>query len=226
MNPIKLKKRCDNNSCKAIETDDGDFFKCCKSCRVTNYCSRSCQKEDWKIGHKLTCNSTKAEGVDRFTNSQMKILKHIPRWIALNNGGFCAIARLSLLDKYDTKDYFTTINIKYIGGPLMFQIIDYVVTKQKTGEKITIHDADPSECLSYMVQLDSLDYRVTKSLKIRPLDYEIVRENGGFDDETLDMLIKNFIKTINSGGNSYRDKQERFSEFKENCISSNPDIFS
>ena len=35
-------------------------LKCCTQCKVVYYCSRTCQKEDWKAGHKEACKKVNA----------------------------------------------------------------------------------------------------------------------------------------------------------------------
>lgn len=49
--------RCDN--CRKQETVKARFG-ICKGCHQAIYCSRECQKEDWKISHKVICNLPKA----------------------------------------------------------------------------------------------------------------------------------------------------------------------
>jgi len=60
-NRIISLKKCGNNKCKKIQNID---FKKCKKCRLIYYCSRYCQKIDWKYNHKKYCDElyTKMKG--------------------------------------------------------------------------------------------------------------------------------------------------------------------
>lgn len=45
---------CSSPSCRKQCTYT-DHFQYCGACRLTRYCSQTCQKEHWKSGHKLKC---------------------------------------------------------------------------------------------------------------------------------------------------------------------------
>ncbi|KAJ7028709.1 hypothetical protein C8F04DRAFT_51796 [Mycena alexandri] len=47
--------RCHNPSCRKIDTTDNSSS--CSSCFTTSYCSSDCQKEHWKNGHRVECES-------------------------------------------------------------------------------------------------------------------------------------------------------------------------
>ncbi|KAE8440743.1 hypothetical protein EG329_006622 [Mollisiaceae sp. DMI_Dod_QoI] len=49
-----LTKKCAN--CGTSETDPEKPLKPCSKCQTVRYCSRDCQKKDWKV-HKKTCAS-------------------------------------------------------------------------------------------------------------------------------------------------------------------------
>jgi hypothetical protein len=46
---------CANPSCNKWETEPKDF-KTCSRCKLVAYCSRDCQKIDWKAQHKSACD--------------------------------------------------------------------------------------------------------------------------------------------------------------------------
>ncbi|KAG0163834.1 hypothetical protein DFQ28_004240 [Apophysomyces sp. BC1034] len=57
--PEKVKhKQCGNTFCDKTEQNEGDFKRCSQCLRVS-YCSRECQKEHWKSGHKAVCTKAK-----------------------------------------------------------------------------------------------------------------------------------------------------------------------
>ena len=47
--------RC--NTCKSMQ--GATEFKVCSACKKVYYCSRDCQRKDWKGGHKQLCPSLK-----------------------------------------------------------------------------------------------------------------------------------------------------------------------
>ena len=59
--------RCEN--CGSIESSPGDY-QCCSGCQLVNYCSTTCQKDDWKV-HKGTCKLSKL-----FSADSEKLLLH------------------------------------------------------------------------------------------------------------------------------------------------------
>ena len=53
-NPIpEDMKKCKNKKCRRF----GDKIMTCGGCNRARYCSRSCQKYDWKHGHKEECTT-------------------------------------------------------------------------------------------------------------------------------------------------------------------------
>jgi hypothetical protein len=48
---------CSNPTCNNRETEPKEF-KNCSRCKLVAYCSRDCQKKDWKAQHKSTCVAT------------------------------------------------------------------------------------------------------------------------------------------------------------------------
>lgn len=52
-------QRCFWIKCKNVEKE-GQKFLVCSSCRIARYCSKKCQKKDWKKGeHKIVCSHLK-----------------------------------------------------------------------------------------------------------------------------------------------------------------------
>lgn len=47
---------CCNARCGRLETRPQEY-RCCSACGVVKYCSRACQAQDWKSGHKLFCTT-------------------------------------------------------------------------------------------------------------------------------------------------------------------------
>eukprot|EP00904_Undaria_pinnatifida_P012639 jgi/Undpi1/8505/HiC_scaffold_25.g10972.m1 len=52
---------CSRESCGRRQGDVKEGFKRCGRCRSTVYCSKECQVEHWKAGHKQMCNRTLAQ---------------------------------------------------------------------------------------------------------------------------------------------------------------------
>jgi hypothetical protein len=48
---------CANIACSKRETE-AKGFKACSRCKTVAYCSRDCQKKDWKAQHKSFCLAT------------------------------------------------------------------------------------------------------------------------------------------------------------------------
>ncbi|KAI9257332.1 hypothetical protein BDA99DRAFT_547799 [Phascolomyces articulosus] len=58
--PEKVRHRqCSSTFCTNQEEKEGDFKKCGR-CQRVSYCSRDCQKEHWKHGHKAVCTAPSA----------------------------------------------------------------------------------------------------------------------------------------------------------------------
>ncbi|KAG1151672.1 hypothetical protein G6F37_000122 [Rhizopus arrhizus] len=55
-----IHKQCANGVCDKKEEEPGSFKRCGRCQRVA-YCSRECQKEHWKTGHKIICKSPDQE---------------------------------------------------------------------------------------------------------------------------------------------------------------------
>ena len=49
------------NKCKTKEPSEGKGFPKCSRCKLVHYCSKDCQKEDWKE-HKLSCSKKSTNG--------------------------------------------------------------------------------------------------------------------------------------------------------------------
>ena len=52
-------RKCPNRMCTSVEIDTR--FKVCQKCEYVKYCSRACQVEHWKAGHKKECPDLKRE---------------------------------------------------------------------------------------------------------------------------------------------------------------------
>jgi len=57
--PIDESLKCSNPSCDAMETSEEDRFQVCIACRHVKYCSKECQREHWRSGHKQDCPKLK-----------------------------------------------------------------------------------------------------------------------------------------------------------------------
>jgi hypothetical protein len=51
---VSTKSKCSFYKCTNVEKHPREF-KICTRCHVATYCSKKCQKEDWKAGHKRIC---------------------------------------------------------------------------------------------------------------------------------------------------------------------------
>lgn len=53
--PEEERMQCSNRFCGRRELRDSEF-RCCSACTEARYCSRACQAQDWKLGHKRVCS--------------------------------------------------------------------------------------------------------------------------------------------------------------------------
>ncbi|KAI8054936.1 uncharacterized protein B0P05DRAFT_498991 [Gilbertella persicaria] len=53
-------RQCANMDCNKKEEEPGSFKRCGR-CQRVSYCSRECQKEHWKTGHKAVCKAPQEE---------------------------------------------------------------------------------------------------------------------------------------------------------------------
>merc|ERR1712096_150713 len=67
-------EKCANVLCSNIETFIGEFLVC-SNCKIAHYCSRKCQKVDWKRRHKKACKKTKNGRFLVFVNTLQNISK-------------------------------------------------------------------------------------------------------------------------------------------------------
>ncbi|KAG4079827.1 hypothetical protein HA402_014958 [Bradysia odoriphaga] len=80
-------------SCLKTQSQLANPLKRCAKCRLQFYCSRECQKSDWK-SHKKTCGSTRAEPTSTFDaasstgyQNNPQAICYIPKpFTALDNG--------------------------------------------------------------------------------------------------------------------------------------------
>ena len=73
------------NTCHKPQDDLPGPLKACAKCRTTYYCSRDCQKEDWKT-HKKVCASQAARYQSSSTDSrrQSTSSRHTPGFEVVN----------------------------------------------------------------------------------------------------------------------------------------------
>lgn len=55
-----LARQCSNRQCQKREISPNKLFDRCGSCNLTSYCSRACQVQHWKMGHKNLCTEHKS----------------------------------------------------------------------------------------------------------------------------------------------------------------------
>lgn len=64
---MKVQREQNRSRCchcqKEKSTGSAEVMKECARCRQVWYCSRDCQKKDWKAGHKAACGSREEEGI-------------------------------------------------------------------------------------------------------------------------------------------------------------------
>lgn len=67
---------CSNRGCLRTETLDEQFSRCSK-CKVAIYCSRNCQKSDWKVRHKQVCKEAakQREMIERTSHSMSMFMR-------------------------------------------------------------------------------------------------------------------------------------------------------
>ena len=58
-----------------IREDQGETFNHCSRCKVVSYCSKACQKQHWRGGHKDTCQAA-SEREDTMKKSANKTVDY------------------------------------------------------------------------------------------------------------------------------------------------------
>lgn len=85
---------CSNNKCHSKGASGGALLTC-GACGSAQYCSKECQRADWKAGHKLNCRGTKLSAIAQALEICL---------LGVNNGGKAneQIARIrSVLEQSD-----------------------------------------------------------------------------------------------------------------------------
>ena len=90
---------CENKTCTTIMNISE--VKRCAVCKVFNYCSTSCQKEDWTRGHKHLCSKKGSDDED--TAAMIK-----KRLLYINAHGICD----KLISKFGPGKYLTVTQTK------------------------------------------------------------------------------------------------------------------
>ena len=76
---------CNRCSAKTVRPGEGTTLLRCSSCKITHYCSRSCQREDW-VYHKKWCKAFVKSGIDpaKVLWAPLDISNPLPLTSALN----------------------------------------------------------------------------------------------------------------------------------------------
>jgi len=57
--PLDIKRKCSTTDCSNLETKVGEFDRC-SACKLTVYCTPTCQKKHWAEKHKKLCKRVRA----------------------------------------------------------------------------------------------------------------------------------------------------------------------
>ncbi|KAH9410476.1 hypothetical protein TYRP_023622 [Tyrophagus putrescentiae] len=92
-------KYCDNCLCRSSKTVS---LKKCSGCMNMHYCSKSCQKEDWKAGHKYECKYYKRHYSDLEDDDPRLCLR---LYLLLNNQKDLASRKVNLHVTLATRNF-------------------------------------------------------------------------------------------------------------------------
>ena len=72
----KIRTTCPYKRCNTSTKANQQYFKMCSQCKIAHYCSKDCQKKDWKKNHKKICvlNANKPSQQNKLLNKQFKKL--------------------------------------------------------------------------------------------------------------------------------------------------------
>lgn len=74
-------RMCSSPACFEVETEESGRFMQCSQCKTSTYCSRKCQRSDWKMRHKHVCESAAEK-----RSMEVDVSKGIKAFLAARRG--------------------------------------------------------------------------------------------------------------------------------------------
>ncbi|KAI1394263.1 uncharacterized protein F4822DRAFT_424741 [Hypoxylon trugodes] len=154
-----MSPKCNNNSCDKASSDE---LRTCSGCKKTQYCSKDCQKQDWKQ-HKAYCHHITSNGA--ISASLSAVAYHLK--VAANDPEAQALARyirvtLPVMDEFD---YSTVADI----------VLRLTITGRDSPENFSLLFGQNDR---KMVTLDSRLYRYDVLQRPPPASYAYRSESA------------------------------------------------